>query len=99
MGASLRARALMHLGSFLGLDLCGALHAALRGDPQVETRHTPVDCPVALFPQELARDPSRRSLNGWIHDVSFDDPDLLIALESHFHLQPLPRNEEMRIAS
>jgi biotin carboxylase len=67
-----------HTGRLVGVDLCAALAAALRGEA-VE----PLDVPVGfsrtmtLFPQELWRDPESPALHQNPMDVPWDDPALL----------------------
>jgi hypothetical protein len=66
-----------HTGSLVGVDLCAALAAALQGE-KVE----PLDLPdgfsymMALFPQELWRDPASPALRRYPSDVPWDDPAL-----------------------
>ncbi|HEY5550956.1 MAG TPA: ATP-grasp domain-containing protein, partial [Opitutaceae bacterium] len=62
-----------HLGG-----LAGALAAAL-GAPQADTR---VESParLAVFPQELRRNPGSANDDGLVHDLPHDDPPLLRAL-------------------
>jgi hypothetical protein len=68
-----------HLGSRVGVDLCGALAAALRGAPAMET--TPNgETTVALFPQEWLRDPSGIADLESAPDAPWDDPELLRAM-------------------
>jgi len=67
-----------HTGSLVGVDLCVALAAALRGDVG-----TPLDLPegyaymMTLFPQELWRDARSPALHEYPMDVPWDDPALL----------------------
>lgn len=73
-----RVTPIAHLGKSLGIDLCAALHAALAGV-------TPVPPPpmtetvVALFPSEIERDPNSRWLTAAMHDVPWEDRELLDA--------------------
>lgn len=66
-----------HTGNLVGVDLCAALAAALRGE-HVE----PLDLPegfsrmMALFPQEFWRDPASPLLRRYPSDVPWDDPQL-----------------------
>jgi hypothetical protein len=70
-----------HTGHLVGMDLCAALAAALRGEA-VE----PGDLPegfshvMTCFPQEYWRDPQSTALNEYPTDAPWDDPDLMRAL-------------------
>ena len=70
-----------HTGSMVGVDLCAALAAALRGEAV-----TPRDIPegssrmMTLFPQEVWRDPRSPALHQYPMDVPWDDPPLWLAL-------------------
>jgi biotin carboxylase len=70
-----------HTGSMVGVDLCAALAAALRGEAV-----TPRDIPagssrmMTLFPQEVWRDPCSPALHQYPMDVPWDDPPLWLAL-------------------
>jgi hypothetical protein len=72
-----------HTGNLVGVDLCAALAAALRGE-EVE----PLDLPkgfshtMTLFPQELWRDPASPALRQFPSDVPWDDPALCRELMS-----------------
>jgi hypothetical protein len=67
-----------HTGSLVGVDLCAALAAALRGE-RFESTDLPPDYShtMALFPQELWRDPESEVLDRYPMDVPWDDPSLL----------------------
>jgi hypothetical protein len=71
-----------HSGSIVGVDLAGALHAALAG----RKWDGPVDLPqgpglrLALFPQECYRDPGSRWLRTLPSDAPWDDPKLFAAM-------------------
>jgi predicted ATP-grasp superfamily ATP-dependent carboligase len=71
-----------HVGALVDVDLCAALHAALRGDPPpgrgdlIEgEEHV-----IAHFPQEWLRDPTSRYLEACPVDLPWDDPELLEAM-------------------
>jgi hypothetical protein len=74
---SLRMAPSTHTGNLVGVDLCTALAAALRGE-EVE----PLDLPVGssqmmtLFPQEFWRDPKSAALRRYPSDVPWEDPAL-----------------------
>ncbi len=66
-----------HTGNLVGVDLCAALAAALRGE-----QFEPLDLPdgfsrmLTLFPQEFWRDPKSVALRRYPSDVPWDDPAL-----------------------
>lgn len=67
-----------HLGRLFGQDLCGALVQQL-GWPAAPPKTAALsnEAPIALFPNEIARDPESarlRSGSGVLHDVPWDDP-------------------------
>ena len=70
-----------HTGRLVGVDLCAALAAALRGEVS-EPRELPegFDRIMACFPQEYWRDPLSPALNQYPTDAPWDDPGLLQAL-------------------
>jgi hypothetical protein len=74
---SLRMAPSTHTGNLVGVDLCAALAAALRGE-KVE----PLDLPVGsshmmtLFPQEFWRDPKSAALRRYPSDLPWEDPAL-----------------------
>jgi carbamoylphosphate synthase large subunit len=75
-----RAIPATHLGRMAGGDVCTALAAYLAGEPA--PRPTPLPAQprkIALFPQELERDPTLASLDDAtvLHDVPFDDHEVL----------------------
>ncbi|MBI5711135.1 MAG: hypothetical protein HZC42_12670 [Candidatus Eisenbacteria bacterium] len=67
-----------HLGALAGPDLCRALHDGLEGREPAPS--PPVrEQTVALYPQEMRRDPQSPFLRECLHDVPEDDPELLEA--------------------
>jgi thioesterase domain-containing protein/glutathione synthase/RimK-type ligase-like ATP-grasp enzyme len=72
-----RATPTSHLISAEGIDLLASLRSALGCDgPPPRTAAYP-DGLVALFPQELERDPTSTILNHTYHDVPWHAPDLV----------------------
>ena len=71
-----------HFGSTMNVDLCAALHAAMRGSPS-PTR-TGLDAGeehvFVQFPAEWLRDPRSRWLREHPVDMPWDDPELLDAM-------------------
>ncbi|MGH6846419.1 MAG: hypothetical protein ACREC0_02950 [Methylocella sp.] len=76
-----RTTASLHLGRLFGHDLCGALARHLGWPAETpETVELPKETAVALFPNEIARDPESawlRSGSGALHDVPWDDPGVV----------------------
>ena len=78
----------VQLGGFVGVDLCGALAAALSG--RINTKRT--DLPmgeehlIAEFPQEWLRDPASSYLTDARTDVPWDDLRLLRAMLTMRHM-------------
>lgn len=70
-----------HLGPRVGVDLCAALAAALRGRTATAARATG-EAVVALFPQEWQRNPGGVADGDTSLDVPWDDPSLLRAMVS-----------------
>ena len=68
-----------HLGPRIGIDLCAALAAALRGDAPAPAAASGAEV-VALFPQEWQRDPASLAANRNHLDVPWDDPGLIRAM-------------------
>src|SRR4029077_12599353 len=68
----------VQLGGFVGVDLCGALAAALSGDINVKRTDLAVgeDHLIAEFPQEWLRDPASPYFLSAPADVPWDDPHL-----------------------
>jgi thioesterase domain-containing protein/glutathione synthase/RimK-type ligase-like ATP-grasp enzyme len=72
-----RATPTSHLISAEGIDLLASLRAALGyAGPLRQTAPYPDSC-VALFPQEMERDPASVLLNEAYHDVPWHAPDLV----------------------
>lgn len=73
-----------HLGSRIGVDLCAALSAGLRGEAQspVAKNHSEE---IRLFPQEWQRDPLGVANGDTYLDVPWDDPSLLRAMLNTQH--------------
>jgi predicted ATP-grasp superfamily ATP-dependent carboligase len=71
-----------HQGARVGVDLCAALHAALRGErsPSRADLDPGEEHVLVHFPQEWLRDPESRWLRQHPVDVPWDDPELLQAL-------------------
>jgi len=71
-----------HRGAAYGLDLCGALHAAMHDQPY--TSRTDLDAGeedlVAHFPQEWLRDMGSSHLRTLRVDVPWDEPELIEAM-------------------
>lgn len=68
-----------HLGPAFGSDLCGALLAAMRGQPPPRAG-SPVRNYVALFPNEWLRDPNSPYLSSALHDAPQNDPEVRAAM-------------------
>lgn len=73
-----RVTPICHLGRALGVDLCAALHALATGAP-VPAQASVTERVVALFPNELQRDPGAALLATASHDMPLDDPDVIDA--------------------
>ena len=72
----------MHVGSRIGVDLCVALHCAMRG-AELTTRSDIDQKEEYLnvhFPQEWLRDPRSRYLRDYPVDVPWDEPELFKAM-------------------
>ena len=81
-GASLielnpRATPTCHLATVDGLDLSAALSASLRNRPRRKPKAAQSSRVVALFPQEMLRDPASGFLTGSHHDVPWQSPELV----------------------
>jgi hypothetical protein len=101
----------LHLGRLFGHDLCGSLarHLGWLEEP-LETALLPQETAVALFPNEMERDPESAwldSKSGVLHDIPRDDPDvvkhcyhrLLQLHPSHSHgIAHLLRTEDVKMA-
>jgi predicted ATP-grasp superfamily ATP-dependent carboligase len=72
----------VQLGGFVGVDLCGALAAALSGRTNANRTSLPAgeEHLIAEFPQEWLRDPASSYLHDARTDVPWDDLRLLRAM-------------------
>jgi hypothetical protein len=68
-----------HLGARIGVDLCMALAAELRAEPQKPAAAMRAE-DVRLFPQEWLREPAGLANSEVYLDVPWDDPALLRAM-------------------
>jgi len=71
-----RPTPISHLGARLGVDLAAAYRDGQARDSSALLRQD-----VALYPQELLRDPSGNGIADCWHDIPEDDPELLEALQ------------------
>ncbi|MGH6838439.1 MAG: hypothetical protein ACREDT_06500 [Methylocella sp.] len=88
-----RTTASLHLGRLFGHDLCGALARHLGWQAETpETAELPKEAAVALFPNEIERDPESAWLlsgSGVLHDVPWDDPGVVAHCYRHLlHVHP-----------
>jgi predicted ATP-grasp superfamily ATP-dependent carboligase len=71
----------LHLGRLFGHDLCGSLTRHLGWlEESPETALLPKETAVALFPNEMERDPESawlHSQSGVLHGIPWDDPDVV----------------------
>jgi hypothetical protein len=74
-----RATQLCHLALGRERDLTAALQAAYSNTPFVPRPQVTDKDVIALFPQELQRDPSSEFVSAAYHDVPWDEPDLIKA--------------------
>jgi hypothetical protein len=72
-----RATPTAHLVFGDGQDLCGALLAAMGHAPA--QRPVVIDSRIALFPQEVTRDPGSSWMQDAFHDVPWEDPETALA--------------------
>lgn len=72
-----RATPIAHLGNRVGEDVCNALFCALTSLPPRKREGPLPDLVVALYPQEIWRDPGSRYLRDSFHDVPLHDEELL----------------------
>ena len=72
-----RPTPISHLGARLGVDLAAAYRDGRVRDSSAVLRQS-----VALYPQELLRDPSGAGIEGCWHDRPDDEPELLAALQA-----------------
>lgn len=73
-----RVTPICHLGRALGVDLCAALLALATGGPPPPPASVP-ETTVALFPNELRRDPASPLLTTSAHDMPSGDPEIVAA--------------------
>ncbi len=71
-----RPTPISHLGARLGVDLAAAYRDGRARDSRALMQQS-----VALFPQEMLRDPSGGGIGNCWHDVPDDEPELLEALQ------------------
>jgi hypothetical protein len=83
------------LGKDCGVDFGQALMAKMKGDP-VPAMSVKEGWMVALYPQELVRDPQSMWVNSIYHDIPQDDPELLAAYETYIKEH---RPEEKAVSS
>ena len=74
-----RATQMGHLALGEGRDLAAALRAAASGEQVRRTSSVTDKDLIALFPQEMQRDPKSPLLNEAYHDVPWEEPDLVEA--------------------
>jgi len=74
-----RATQVGHLRLGPGCDLTAALFAAVTGEPVRAAPKTTESNTIALFPQELTRDPASPFLRMGYHDVPWEEPELVFA--------------------
>ena len=72
----------IHRGSWVGVDLCAALYAAVQGLPWTSRNDMGEgeERIAAHFPQEWLRDPESRFLRDCPVDVPWDEPELIEAM-------------------
>jgi predicted ATP-grasp superfamily ATP-dependent carboligase len=78
-----------HIGATVGVDLCGALHAAISGNPVATRNDVPpgFESFVPQFPQEWLRDPASPWLRDYPADLPWDDPDVFEAMLKLRHIE------------
>jgi len=79
-----RPTPIAHLGTRVGCDLAASLHAICTGQQPEAARPVVNDCLVALYPQEMQRDPTSPYLATAHHDIPEDDPELRACFEDCF---------------
>jgi hypothetical protein len=72
-----RATPTCHLIAADGKSLLAALYGAVQGTMRENWRRTPHLEPIALFPQEVNRDPNSPFLQSVHHDVPWQSPELV----------------------
>jgi hypothetical protein len=72
----------MHCSTTLNVDFCGALRAAMQGEPLPSRRDLDPGEEISLcrFPGEWLRDPQSKWLRNLPVDVPWEEPDLVAAL-------------------
>lgn len=70
-----------HLGAVYGTDLCRALYNKLTGSRKRTPKPKEEIDRVALYPQELMRDPESNVFTNAYHDQPFEDPELFASYE------------------
>ena len=75
-----RATQITHLGLGKERDLPAAIRAKLLGEPVPDSRSITDDKVIALFPQEVRRDPQSVFLDLAYHDLPHEEPALIRAL-------------------
>lgn len=80
----------LHLGAQAGPDLCAAMAAAIAGKSYSEPPLKRATWRVALYPQELLRDPQGADLGGAEWDRPVDDPPLMAWLQRWLRDQNAP---------
>ena len=74
-----RATQVGHLALGIGHDLAAALYSAATAKEIREARSMTANRTIALFPQELMRDPNSPFLQSAYHDIPWEEPALLRA--------------------
>jgi len=82
-----RPTQLAHLPLGKGRDLVAAYVRSLLGRQTLDRASAADGTLIALYPQELVRDPASPMLNGAYHDVPWESPALV-----RYALQPLPES-------
>jgi hypothetical protein len=72
-----RATPTCHLIAADGKDLLSALYSATQGSKPSSRQRTPRFGPIALFPQEIMRDPDSPYLQSAYHDLPWQSPELV----------------------
>ena len=83
-----RQVSMLHLGSLAKRNLYQSFYNALAGLPMPTSVTKPFTDTIALFPQELVRDPQSPYLKGY-HDVPWEEPHLVESLAKSQHI-PVP---------
>jgi glutathione synthase/RimK-type ligase-like ATP-grasp enzyme len=83
-----RPTPICHLAPSEATDLVGVLAAKLSGAPRRRLQQAVAHDVIALFPQELWRDPDSSYLRASHHDVPWDEPDFIGA-----YVLPVPSEQ------